>query len=290
MPEAGTRAAIHPDTRLGAVYLTVTNLERSLDFYRRVIGFKLQRREGDTVTLGAGGAELLVLSERPRARRVSGTAGLYHFALLVPSRRELARALGRIAETQTAVQGLVDHWISEAIYLPDPDGHGIEIACDRPREQWPPFQAIARRGNLPLDVQGLIGELRGAPLRTELHADTAVGHVHLHVADLQQAEAFYHEVLGFEKLAYGIPTAGFVSAGGYHHHIGYNTWAGVGAPSPPVDAVGLQWFTVELPTPAALQRVIDRIHAAGLTLEEREEGVLVRDPSGNGVLLQAGAS
>lgn len=290
MPEAGTHAAIHPDTRLGAVYLTVTNLERSLDFYRRVIGFKLQRREGDTVTLGAGGAELLVLSERPRARRVPGTTGLYHFALLVPSRRELARALGRIAETLTAVQGLVDHWISEAIYLPDPDGHGIEIACDRPREQWPPFQAIARRGNLPLDVQGLIGELRGAPLRTELHADTAVGHVHLHVADLQQAEAFYHEVLGFEKLAYGIPTAGFVSAGGYHHHIGYNTWAGVGAPSPPVDAVGLQWFTVELPTPAALQKVIDRIHAAGLTLEEREGGVLVRDPSGNGVLLQAGAS
>lgn len=290
MQDREADVAIHPQTRMGAVHLTVASLERSLDFYRRVIGLTLQRREGDTAYLGAGGADLLVLSERPGARRVSGTTGLYHYAILVPSRRELARVLVRIAETQTPVDGLVDHWISEAIYLPDPDGHGIEMAADRPREQWPPLQAIARRGNLPLDLEGLIAELRDAPQRTELAAESVIGHVHLHVAGIAQAEAFYHGVLGFDTLPYGIPTAGFVSAGGYHHHIGYNTWAGFGAPPPPTDAVGLQWFVVELPTPAELQKVVDRVRATGLAVAEQEEGFLVRDPSTNGVLLQAGLS
>lgn len=282
------KGSIHPDTTLGAVYLTVSNLDRSLAFYQRILGFKVWRREGDTAYLGAGGSDLLVLTELPGGRRVASASGLYHFALLVPSRLELAQSLRRIAETRTPVQGIVDHWISEAIYLPDPDGNGIEIARDRPREQWPPLETLVRRGNGPLDVEGVLGELAQTKESwVGLAPETTIGHIHLHVASVPEAEAFYHGVLGFDKMMDYGPTAGFVSAGGYHHHIGFNTWAGIGAPPPPPDAVGLRWFVIQLPDENELNRVVNRVRAADLPLEDHAEGILIRDPSQNRMILTA---
>jgi catechol 2,3-dioxygenase len=279
--------SIHPATTIGAVHMTVADLDRSLRFYQEALGFQVRQRAGETARLGAGGPDdLLVLSERPGARPARRTTGLYHFAVLVPSRLELARSLRRLAETRTPLQGFSDHLVSEAIYLADPDGNGIEIYRDRPRDEWPRQNGQLQMATDPLDVDGVLAELE---YETEpwagLRPETTIGHIHLHVADLRAADAFYHGVLGFDRILRLAGSADFVSAGGYHHHIGYNTWAGVGAPPPPPDAAGLRFFVVRLPNDAELARVADRVRKAGLPLEETEAGLLTRDPSQNGVVL-----
>jgi catechol 2,3-dioxygenase len=237
--------------------------------------------------LGAGGPELVVLTEKKGARRVRRASGLYHFAILVPSRLELAQVLKRIGETRTPVEGFSDHLVSEAIYLPDPDGNGIEMNRDRPRSEWPYDNGRLRMATDPLDIDGVLGELKG---QTEpwqgLARDTVLGHMHLHVANVADAEAFYHGVLGFDVIFRMRASAGFVSAGGYHHHIAFNTWAGAGVPPPPPDSVGLRWFEIRLPNSDELAKVIERIRAANIAIEERADGLLVRDPSQNGVLLK----
>ncbi len=277
---------IHPNTNIGRVSLRVADLERSLGFYRRSLGFSLHDRENGQASLGAGEVDLLELVEDPGARQVRGTTGLYHFAVRVPSRTELAFSLKNILETQTPVQGFADHLVSEAIYLPDPDGNGIEIYRDRPRDQWPREGGRLRMATDPLDLDGLLSELEGINGSwSGLHTGTVVGHIHLHVRDILEAENFYHGVLGFDLvLRYG-PSASFLSAGGYHHHIGVNTWAGVGAPAPPPDAVGLRWYEIRTPDQDEMDRVAERVRQAGYALEKREDGLFMRDPSGNGVLL-----
>jgi len=277
---------IHPETKLGYIHLTVTNLNRSLDFYQQVLGFKLHRRQNGTAHLGAGQADLLLLTEQPQARRVRGTVGLYHFAILVPSRLALAQSLKQIAETNSPVQGFADHLVSEAIYLPDPDGNGIEIYRDRPRAEWPMANGQLQMATDPLDVEGVLAELSKTDgAWSGLQPDTVLGHVHLHVANIPQAEAFYRDLLGFDlMLRYG-PSASFLAAGGYHHHIGINTWAG-SAPRP-ADATGMRYFVIQLPNQAELNRVTDRLKQAGLSLAEQAGGLLVRDPVQNGVVLAA---
>jgi catechol 2,3-dioxygenase len=283
---AGAGGGIDPATNLGHVHLTVANLETQLAFYQGVLGFQVHRREGDTASLGAGRDDLLRFTEQKGARPARRTTGLYHFCLLVPARVELAQLLRRIADTSSPVQGLVDHHTAEAIYLADPEGNGIEIDSDWPRERWPSAQEMLRLGNAPLDVDGLMAELPNAPGDWPgLHADSTIGHVHLHVSDLASAREFYHGILGFDEMMQIPGQAGFVSAGGYHHHVAYNIWAGVGAPPPPADTTGLRHFTVQLPDEAALSLVLSRVRAAGLPVEETEGGQLVRDPSRNGVLL-----
>jgi catechol 2,3-dioxygenase len=278
--------SIAADTKIGAVSLTVSQLDRSLAFYQDVLGFKVHQLQGDTAHLGAGGPDLLILTQQPGARRVRGTTGLYHFAILVPSRLDLARSLQHFAQTRTPLQGFSDHLVSEAIYLADPDGNGIEIYRDRPRGEWPRDGKQIRMATDPLDVEGLLGELAGHDEPWNgLAAPTVIGHVHLHVAHIDTAKDFYCGVLGFDLMARYGPSALFVSAGGYHHHIGLNTWAGVGAPPPPADAVGLRHFVVLLPNEAELERVVERIRAAGMASEETAAGVLVRDPSMNALLL-----
>jgi catechol 2,3-dioxygenase len=278
---------IHPDATIGPVSLSVADLDRSLAYYQQAIGLKVQRREGETVTLGVGQSDLLILKEQPQARLVRNTTGLYHFALLVPSRLELARTLQHLAESQTPLIGLVDHNVSEAMYLADPDGHGIEIYRDRPRQEWQKDakgQLIA--GNAPFDTTGVLAELAGAAQAwTGLHPNTVMGHIHLHVADLAAAEQFYGDVLGF-ALLFRYPSASFMAAGGYHHHLGLNTWAGVGVPPPPDDAARLLRYEIRLPDAAALTEVTDRIQAAGLSLTKQDGGWLVRDPSQNNILLR----
>jgi catechol 2,3-dioxygenase len=271
-------------TRLGAVHLTVTDLDRSVAFYQDALGLRLHRREDPVAAMGAGGEDLVVLVEERTARPARRHAGLYHFALLVPSRDELARALQRLAVTRTPINGASDHGISEAIYLPDPDGNGIELAADRPREAWPKLETLGRPN--PLDLHGLLGTLGdAAPVR---HADpgTIVGHVHLHVDDIAVARRFYEDVVGFRPMTV-MPNAVFVSVAGYHHHLGFNTWRGEGiAGAPAADTVaGLRHWTVLLAGAPERDAVRARLDAAGVAVAEREDGLLVHDPAGIPLLL-----
>src|SRR3954451_70361 len=274
-----------PETRLGAVELTVTDLDRSVPFYEEAIGLRTHRREEGRAALGAGAEDLLVLVEDPDARPAGRHAGLYHFALLHPSREELARAAARLARTRTPIQGASDHGISEAIYLPDPDGNGIELAADRPRKTWPKLETLGRPN--PLDLHRLLAAVGDAePVR---HADpgTSVGHVHLHVNDIAAAREFYEDVIGFDAMT-AMPNAVFVSVAGYHHHLGFNTWRGVGGPAAPdpETVAGLRHWTLVLDGPGERDAVRERLDRAGVAIEERADGLLVRDPAGIPLLLR----
>ncbi len=278
--------SIHPKTELGYVSITVPDLARSLDFYQNVLGMKIHRRGDGTAMLGGGGANVLELIEDPSAKRAHRTSGLYHFAILRPSRFELAQSLRRLAETQWHLEGFADHLVSEAIYLPDPDGNGIEIYRDRLRSDWPQVNGKLQMGSDPIDLEGILAELEGHPEAwTGMEDKTILGHMHLHVGSVEKGTAFYHDVLGFDMIAGLSQAAAFVSAGGYHHHIAYNTWNGVGAPPQPPGSIGLRHFIVRLPDTTELGKIADRVRTAGLDIEEQNEGLLVRDPSANGVIL-----
>ncbi|MBI3974961.1 MAG: VOC family protein [Armatimonadetes bacterium] len=273
-------------------------MDRQIAFYQNVLGFKLHWREGATAGLGAGTADLLRLTELPGARRVRRRTGLYHFAVLLPTRRELARAVARLFSLRYP-NAPTDHVITETTYLSDPEDNGIEIYADTPEDgSWTSADGVVvvrdahgvrRSGRDPLDVERLLNELTPSDrLDHPMPEGTKIGHVHLHVADLTDAMRFYHALLGFGNQGL-LPTMGMgmVSAGGYHHHIGFNIWAGEGAPPPPPDALGLRYFTVVLPNRAALERVADQVREAGIAAEQRPEGTLIHDPSRNGVLLTA---
>jgi catechol 2,3-dioxygenase len=280
---------IDPGTTIGAVHLTVSDLRRSVRFYETHLGFAVHRRDDRTAWLGAGGPDLLILSQCETAPRVRGTTGLYHFAILVPSRDDLARSLRRLVATDTIMQGAADHGVSEALYLADEDGIGIEIYRDRTRDQWPVAGGELRMGADPIDLEVLLAEAGRADSGAGLPPGTMMGHVHLHVSRLEEARAFYIDILGFELMQRYGPSALFVAAGGYHHHIGLNTWAGVGAPPPPPGAIGLRHFVVQLPDHAARGAVLDRLRAAGLVPEPLGEGLLIHDPAKNALLLTAPA-
>lgn len=287
--ETGYSPVLPAATRLGTVHYTVASLDRQVRFYQQVLGFQLHWREGAEAGLGAGGEDLLRLSELPGAIRARGTTGLYHTAFLVPNRWELAQLLKRIAETQTPIQGLMDHVTHHAIYLPDAEGNGIELAWDRPREQWPRSFNEMMRLNRSLPPQEIFEALENQPEEWPgLDAATQVGHIHLHVSQLDPSERFYREVLGFD-IPFGMrmDSAVFFSAGGYHHHLATNIWQGAGAPPPPENATGLKHFTVVLPEASELERVLARVEAAGLSISETNQGTFVRDPSQNGIVLSA---
>ena len=295
----GTQTRIDPLAAVGAVDLTVSDLGRSIRFYGEAIGLAVLEREESVARLGAGGEELLRLEGSPGARRPPRTTGLYHFALLLPNRRDLATALTRLATAGASLRGAADHGVSEALDLSDPDGNGIEIYRDRPRDEWPRGAdgAIAMVTD-PLDLDRLLDE--AAVDRSRLRAlspedlpvapeGTRMGHVHLHVADLEAAKRFYVDVVGFDLVARYGAEALFVSAGGYHHHVGLNTWAGRGAPAPPPGSAGLRWFALEHSTSAEREKTLARIRAEGIPVETAAGDPLVRDPSGNGLRLTARA-
>ncbi|HWK17793.1 MAG TPA: VOC family protein [Solirubrobacteraceae bacterium] len=280
--------AIHPDTSVGTVRLTVSDRARSREFYERVIGLRATERDDGTLALGVEGnpalVELRADSAAPGLNRRA--TGLYHLAILLPTRHDLALALGRLAESRWPLDGASDHLVSEALYLSDPDGNGIEIYRDRPREEWRREGGELRMATLPLDLESVIAELHDQDDRDEhVPAGTRIGHVHLQVADLAETEAFYSGALGFDVVVRGYPGALFVSAGGYHHHIGLNTWHSAGSGPPPADAVGLRSFEVALPAPEELERTLQSLTDAGVPFERHNGSALVRDPSGNRVLL-----
>ncbi len=285
-----TRQSIDPRTDLGHVHLTVANLERSLVFYEQVLGFRVHRREQGSVYLGTGGEDLLVLAESTGAKpRPRNTTGLYHFAILLPDRPSLARSLRRLVDKDYPLWGASDHLVSEALYLDDPDGNGIEIYRDRPRSEWRWREGMVEMDTRRLDLGGLLREPGSERPWGGLPTDTSIGHMHLHVRDLDEAERFYHGTLGFDVMTRYGDQALFVSAGGYHHHIGLNTWAGVGAAPPPDGSAGLRYFTVHLPEDSELERVVRRLREDGMTFEERPGSVFLRDPSDNGISITGGS-
>jgi catechol 2,3-dioxygenase len=285
-------ARIDPRSALGPVRLTVSDLGRSRAFYERAIGLCSCERDDGTVALGVPGEPVLIelRGDRAAPRLNRRSTGLYHLAILVPSRQDLAFALARLGEARWPLQGASDHLVSEALYLADPDGNGIEIYRDRPREQWPHVADQLQMATLALDLDGVLAGLAGArELPAGAPAGTRIGHVHLQVADLAAAEGFYHGVLGFDVTVRAYFGALFVSAGGYHHHVGLNTWHSAGAAPPPPGSVGLRSFTIELPDERELAAVLKRVRAAGIPTHEEHGGVLVYDPFGIGVLLVAAA-
>jgi catechol 2,3-dioxygenase len=280
---------ISPQTAVGPVHVTVSDLERSLTYYRESIGLKVIESADGGATLGAGGRELVVLSEVAGARPAYGYTGLYHYALLLPERVDLARWLAHAGRDSVPLVGLSDHFVSEAIYLSDPDGHGIEIYWDRPRDVWK-GQVFERLTTLPLDVGSVLAELPepdSEPFE-QLPEGTVMGHVHLKVASIADAIAFYRDVVGFGLMAQLGEQAAFLAAGGYHHHIGANTWESAGAPPPPEGTAALRHMTIVLPDAAERDRVLARLEQAGNAPEETNDGPRVRDPSGNALVLSVG--
>lgn len=273
--------------RLGPVHLTVSDLDRSIRFYERSLGLRLQRRDGATAALAADGEDLVLLVEEPGAQPAGRSAGLYHFALLFPSREELAHAVLRLAETRTRIEGASDHGVSEAIYLRDPDDNGIELYADRPREVWPAPRAPGERVEMytvALDMTSLLDSVATTTPHPHPGPGLRVGHTHLHVADVDRALAFYRDVLGFEVMA-NLGSAAFVSAGGYHHHLGFNVWLGKNIGPRPDGTAGLRHWVIVLERPEEVEDVRERVRAAGLAAEERDGGFLVRDPWGTALVV-----
>ena len=284
---APARGAISPAARVGAVHLTVSDLERSLAYYQQAVGLRVIERDGDRASLGAGRRELLVLLEEPGASPADGYTGLYHFALLVPRRMDLAAWLAHAARDRVPLVGLSDHFVSEALYLSDPDRHGIEIYWDRPRDVWE-GQVAERMTTEPLNAQSLLGELPDPDSESfeALPEDTVMGHVHLKVADIPETVRFYTDGIGFDLMAALGPSAAFLSAGGYHHHLGANTWESAGAPAPPPGTAAFRHGTIVLPDSAERERVIARVERSGSVVESSDAGPVVRDPSGNAFVLR----
>lgn len=281
---------IHPQTQIGFVHYNVSNLQMQIEFYCDTLGFELRSHAGETATLGTSRRELLRLTEVPGARRVRGTTGLYHTAFIVPTRRQLAHLLQRLIESRTPIQGTSNHGTHLAIYLPDPEGNGIELAWDFPQSDWPLIDGMPNYFNMPregVDVDALLAELNDDhPPWAGLDPNTRVGHIHLHVSDLESAKNFYNQLIGFDVMLDGKEMgAVFVSAGGYHHHIGMNVWKGIGAPPPPGNATGLHYFTVELPDKEQLDRRIRHIQSKTNDFARTDDGVFIRDPARNQLLL-----
>src|SRR5215207_1937362 len=276
--ETQPTATLPATLRLGPVHLTVTDLDRSIPFYSSAIGLRLHDRIDGGATMGAGGEPVVVLHELGGARPAGRHAGLYHYALLFPTRSELAHAAGRLAITRTPIQGASDHGTHEAIYLPDPDGNGIELAADRPRAEWPELTAY-NIGPQPLDLDDVLAAAGDGHPSAEAEPGLAIGHLHLHVGDVEGGLRFYRDAIGFEETV-RLPTAGFVAAGGYHHHLAFNVWRGQGVPPAPSGVVGLRHWTIVLPDADSVAALRARAQAAGVDVEDVDRAIALRDPWG----------
>jgi catechol 2,3-dioxygenase len=266
---------ISPDARMGLVELSVSDLDRSLAYWQAAVGLRVLSHENGSAELGAD-TPLVRFVEEPGARSAHGFTGLFHVALLVPDRPSLGSFLAHAVRERIPLTGLSDHVVSEAIYLRDPDYHGIEVYADRPREQWE-GQVVQRMTTIPLDTDSLLaeagdGEFGGLP------EGTKVGHVHLCVRDVDETIGFYRDRLGLGLTAHLGDQAAFLSAGGYHHHLAGNTWETRGAEPAPEGTARLRRFTIVLPDEAEVQSVAEQIG-----------GTEVRDPSGNALVLAAAA-
>ncbi|HUR91037.1 MAG TPA: VOC family protein [Gemmatimonadaceae bacterium] len=277
------------ETRLGPVRLRVSDLERSLSFYDSVLGMRALRQSEGFAALGAAGDDR-VLVELHEARGIipvapRGRLGLYHFAILLPDRAPLGRFIKHAGKLGIRL-GSADHLVSEALYLRDPDDLGIEVYADRPRDTWRRVGREVLMAADPLDLEGLL-RAAGDEEWQAMPAGTVIGHAHLHVGDLEQARAFYSDALGFDVMTASYPGALFLGAGGYHHHLGTNTWAGAGARPTGANEAGLIEWTIELPDSASIDAAAQSLSGAGYDVAREETDAVAADPWGTGLRLRA---
>jgi catechol 2,3-dioxygenase len=290
--QSNTATSIHPETNVGLLALTVSDLQRSLNFYENALGFKVLEKTDHSAILGAEpNKPLLILSELPGAKpSPKRSTGLYHFAILTPSRADLGRSIRHLIDVGYPIGGHSDHLVSEAFYLDDPDGNGIEIYRDRPRSEWNWVNGQVQMAADPIDIRGILDAAAAENKPWEgLAQGTTIGHMHLQVANIPEATRFYHDVLGFDIVA-GWPSALFISAGGYHHHIGMNTWNSLNGKPAPAGSAGLQFFSLSLPNEEAREAVLARLDKANILYTRKADGVLLYDPWHNGIWLTVGAT
>lgn len=289
MNEIQPTPALPAQTALGPVRLRVADLDGVAAFYRRAIGLHDLPPGDGVVRLGTpGGTPLVELAGDPSApERPPRSTGLFHLAILVPSRADLAQAVHRVTGAGWGFSGAADHLVSEALYLNDPEGNGIEIYRDRPRDQWAHRDGELEMGTLAIDLDGVLGALPAGTADEGMPDGTVIGHMHLQVRDVPEAEAFYNGVLGFDVMVRGYPGALFVAAGGYHHHLGLNTWGTRGAAAPPAGSRGLDHYRIHLPARADLDAVAARLADSGHVPVPDADGIRVADPSGNAVVVAA---
>jgi catechol 2,3-dioxygenase len=286
----GSGTLISPEASIGSVTLRVKDIEKSAAFYADMLGLNVLADGKDEIELGIDPESVLVklVSDQGAPRRQNGTTGLYHFAILLAQRCDLAVVLDRLLSRSYPLQGAANHYVSEAIYLADPEGNGIEVYADRPKDEWYTPEGKMRMGTVALDVEALLTMLEEEDDKSSvMPKDTQMGHVHLHVANLQDAIHFYRDVIGFELMMLYGPSAGFLSAGGYHHHIGVNTWAGVEAPQPERGSTGLVEYSILVPDQSELESIASRAEDAGVDQKTGDGEVRVTDPSGNLINVRA---
>lgn len=275
-----------PNTFISQLNLKVTDLTRSLAFYQEVIGLKVLNQTKQTADLTADGKTVLVSIEQPEdvIPKQGRTTGLYHFALLLPTRADLGRLLKHFLQVRYPLQGASDHLVSEAIYLADPDGNGIEVYSDRPASGWNWSNGEVEMATVALDAESLLAEGEGSEWNG-LPAGTIMGHIHLHVSELQKTEEFYTKGLGFEVVTRYGGQALFISTGKYHHHIGLNTWNGIGAPPASENSAGMESYSMVLPSEEKREQIISQLKQMGVTVTEENGAFITADPSGNRIRL-----
>jgi catechol 2,3-dioxygenase len=270
--------ALPQEFRLGPVRLAVTDIDRSRTFYEQVIGLHEMDAADGAIRLTSGDGEVVLeLVEEPKAKKPTAHAGLYHVALLFPTRIELARVIARIAHLGVPIQGASDHHTHEAMYLADPDGNGLELAADRPSDVWPAPEDVAGHRPAPLDIDGMLTLIDGEELVTQASPGVRIGHLHLHVGNVEEALRYYVEAVGFDPML-NIGSAGFVSAGGYHHHLGFNVWKGEGVPALPDGVIGLRFWSGLVPSRDDLDALVERTRASGFNADFSDGTVVLRDP------------
>lgn len=272
-----------PNLYIGAVDIKVQNIEKSIAFYEQIIGLKVLQKSDKSASMTADGKNPLIILEQPEnvVPKTQRTAGLYHFAILLPTRADLSVFLRHIAEIGYPL-GAGDHLVSEALYLNDLDGNGIEVYTDRPSETWKWENGLVDMATLEIDAEGILAE-SNAPWQG-LPVGTVMGHIHLHVSDLAKAADFYTKGLGYEIVS-NYPQAHFLSTGGYHHHIAINTWAGTGVPATPVNSVGLNWYEIVFPSEEKREQTVQQLEQVGATVSKQGNDYVTSDPAGNGIRL-----
>lgn len=275
-----------PNVFVNHVTIKVQELKRSIPFYKNIVGFQvLEQSETKAVLTANGTTPLLTLEKRGEVvPKLPRTTGLYHFAILLPNRKELGKFINHLTEQRFQITGAANHEISEALYFNDPEGNGIEVYCDTPPSSWRWQNGLIRATNSQLDFESIAADAKGE-LWTGLPQDTLMGHIHLHVSDIKKAERFYHQGLGLDVVIRMGDHALFFSTGGYHHHIGVNIWNGTGAPQPQINSVGLQNFTINFPNEKAKQTIVQNLQSLQYSVSQIDGNYVTKDPSGNEIIL-----
>lgn len=274
-----------PNIYAQKIDLKVTNLQTSLRFYQDILGFQVLHQSKHEVSLSADGNQTLVQLHAPEGlqKKELRRTGLYHFAILLPTRNDLAKIIRHFIKVNYPLQGASDHDVSEALYLADPDGNGIEIYADRPKTSWDWKGEEVVMGTNALDVQSIMSEWDGNEWNG-MPNETIMGHIHLHVNNIEEAKTFYCEGLGFEVVTHYGNQALFISTGKYHHHIGLNIWNGTMAVAPSANSVGMAFYTLVFPK-NKLEQAVERLQAMNIEVERQADSYMVSDPAGNNIKL-----